>query len=173
MCGVVPAILARETLRSPVASLSPWHASGIEPSLRHRNVSSFHPSPGRLRSPRHPIDKGRSCPSHPDQPCAVWMPPSRRRWTRSGAIARPEPTRTDWPLRRQSRERSCSPDTPMTTSWRRLRRDQGRDLPRCPSLDPTHRPGELHTPWNPDQLDASWMRHRLAAGPRDGNATAP
>ncbi len=68
-----------------------------------------------------------------------------------------KPTRTVWPLHHQSVERSCSPNTPMTTSWRRFHRDQGRKLSRYPSLEPSHRPKCLRAPWNPDQPSADWI----------------
>ena len=81
---------------------------------------------------------------------------------RSGAIAPREPARTVWPMHRQSGERSCSPDTPMTTSWRptlrgldaatswrRFHRDQGGEPSRCPSLEPPHRPRGASHPLEP------------------------
>lgn len=81
---------------------------------------------------------------------------------RSGAIAPPEPTLTVWPLHPQSRARSCSPDTPMTiswrptlrgldaaTSWRRLHRDRGREPSCYPSLEPSLRPWGASHPLEP------------------------
>jgi hypothetical protein len=44
------------------------------------------------------------------------------------------------------------PPRPLTISWR-----PGRELSRCPSLEPSHRPGGLRAPWTPDQSYADWM----------------
>jgi hypothetical protein len=69
-----------------------------------------------------------------------------------------KPTRTVWPLHHQSGARSCSPDTPMTTSWRRLHRDRRKGAFALPFLGtiPSTK-GRVHTPWNPDQPYADWM----------------
>jgi hypothetical protein len=63
-----------------------------------------------------------------------------------GAIAPPEPTRRPWrnaspPAPNHAQPAAClitnqgsvpaTPNTPKTTSWRRLHRDQGRELSRC------------------------------------------
>lgn len=91
MCFVVQNHLGKGALRAPVASPTPWRASGIEPSLRQRTVSPVHithrawrrPSPPatnmdqggylailkptRKETPLslHPSTKGRSCPMKP------------------------------------------------------------------------------------------------------------
>ncbi len=64
MCVVLQHILARETLRSPVASLWPWSFMGMDPTSHHQNVSPFYHSQEETSLA--------SCPSI-DQPCADWM----------------------------------------------------------------------------------------------------
>ena len=65
-----------------------------------------------------------------------------------------EPCTNVWPSDHQSRERSCSPDTPMRTSSRPLHGDdfietKGREHSRCPSLEPSHRPRSGSHPLEP------------------------
>ena len=54
MCVVLQHILARETLRSPVASLWPWCNSGIQPSCTIKTYRRFITRKRRLRSPPAP-----------------------------------------------------------------------------------------------------------------------
>ena len=109
---------------------SSWALNPPEPADR----IAGQPLAGRLRSPLHPIDPFRMIRGY----------------------RAPEPTRTVRPLHHQSGERSCSPDTPMTISWRRLHRDQGRELSRSPSHGPIPstkgRVTPLGTPTNPSRI---------------------
>ena len=129
MCGVVPAILARETLRSPVASLSPWRMSRHRAFMRHSIVS--------------PIDHSREI--------SLSLHPSIR-----GLSRRPEPTRRTWrytsppaPNQAQSTARlnpdhgsvPAPTDTPITISWR-----PGRELSRYPCPGPIQSTNEPPNP---------------------------
>ena len=99
-------------------------------------------------------------------------PCTHRSFQEDQGLSRPlKPTRTVWPLHHQSGERSCSPDTPMTTSWRPTFRSldarhfmettssrPGREhFIAILALEPSHRPRSLRAPWNPDQSSADWM----------------
>lgn len=86
-----------------------------------------------------------------------WIPPACGASPASSLVPR---QRNVWPLHHHSRERSCSPENPMTISLR----------PVEISLSPgPHRPGGVPAPLDPRPtlrgLDA---RQRFAAGPRAG-----
>ena len=123
---------------------------------------------GRCAPPLHPPGRGSVGALNPSRASGTYRrsitrgrlrsPCTHRSFQEDQGLSRPlKPTRNVWPLHHQSGVRSCSPDTPMTISWRRLHRDQERELSRCPSLEPSHRPRSLRAPWNPDQSCADWM----------------
>lgn len=89
----------------------------------------------RCAPPLHPPGRGSVRGSTPSRASRTYRrsitrgrlrsPCTHRSFQEDQGLSRPlKPTRTVWPLHYQSGERSCSPDTPMTTSWRRLHRDR-------------------------------------------------
>ena len=127
-------------------ALNPFQSHQIVSPINHSRETSLsqHPSTWRAFLPPRPQtiswrrlhrDHGREhsrCPSlepshrprslrapwNPDQPCAVWMPPSCRRWITPRAFRRPEPSSSDL-------ETFLSTDTEPCTIDRALAPDQG------------------------------------------------
>lgn len=141
------------SLRAPVASPRPWLCQGSDPIQSQQNVSPFNHSRETSLSLHPSILSGGSgaiaplethsqgletCLSTCTEPCTnVW--PSDHQPAFAEAKLRLRAGR--------SGERSCSPDTPMRTSSRPLHGDdfietKGRELSRCPSLEPSHRLGD-------------------------------
>lgn len=127
------------------------------PLRSQQTVSPVNHSARRLRSPCTHRSRGLSRPPEPH---------SQDLETCLSTCT--EPCTTGCPLDRQSWARSCSPDTPMTISWRRLHRDQGKGAFALPFPGPTPStwgPSAPRPPTNPARIGC---RHLVEDGPRSG-----
>ena len=145
MCVVVQHYLGKgDPLRAPVASppACGW-SQGIKPVSQPAERFAAQPRARRLRSPCTHDQRGYRAP----------LKPTRRTWRRPSPPA---------PNHRQPADRLISdqgsvpaaPDTPMTTSWRRLSRDQEGSMSWLPFL-------ETFPSTNPAQIGCRQYRIRL------------